>query len=963
MFKIANLTDTNKRIRLIALDSANSNTEDSVGAIAKDAKDVLICLSPMAEEQPSDITASYDNFMQTMTVTGQSGLLVETSDGDGVIIGSGVIGSDGSVTYPINEDNHDRSVPIYTKAIDGNVVEHNLTVSFYAEMEEAKLDVGRFNPWAMFTKEILQRDGQSNNAWNNVQFDEQATGRVYVQWNWDELESIKIYTLEEIREMFTVRYGADFYPDDEFYSKEDSITAPTLKVRFDVDTPIILGLACTDTIHKFYDDGSDTKTIGYRFGLDFGGNYPLRKVPTYLPKSVKNLDFMFASSGLQMFENEAGAANLNLWDVGHIVTMNSTFAETDDPVIPISNWRPVNLTSMARFMSASACTGLGVSGISEWKTPLLTNINEAFIQRYTGSKYYSDLSQWCIPLITEEPELWHSGQMIPPAWGTCPVKPEDDEIPSNEFYFTTTTGNLSYRGSVGDVIELSDGTIYTVLGDGNYSADNVPAGKHKVKLVSERRDGYVGIEGEALVELHNFPTLSVVNVMDFSPNTSSPNLVKVPTVLPSNITRLGWMFFRATSFNQDISMWDTSNITTMASMFESASSFNQDISGWNTSNVTNMAEMFCAAELFNQPIGSWDVSNVTSMYSMFNTAYAFNRPIGNWDVSNVTDMTWMFMNATSFNQDLSQWCVSNITQEPSHFSFNSPLTNQHKPVWGTCPSSENIPDSDFTKVTYIKTDTSSPMWMNVGYDPENAVDGELHIDWGDGTKEVLNISDYEEDEYYFYLEHEYTVNGEYLVKVYSTTKASYVGFGEITKVTDWGSPANLQPYFSSNNLIEMPSTLHPALTSLQSMFSDCRMFNQDISMWDTSNVTNMNNMFSYATSFNQDISSWDTSKVTNMGYMFFNANAFNSDLSNWDVSSVTDMSDMFNKASLFNSDISNWNVSNVTNMSSMFSNALAFNQDLSKWCVSKIPTKPSSFDNSATAWTLPRPVWGTCPVV
>lgn len=45
----------------------------------------------------------------------------------------------------------------------------------------------------------------------------------------------------------------------------------------------------------------------------------------------------------------------------------------------------------------------------------------------------------------------------------------------------------------------------------------------------------------------------------------------------------------------------------------------------------------------------------------------------------------------------------------------------------------------------------------------------------------------------------------------------------------------------------------------------------------------------------------------------------------------------------------------------MFNNATSFNQDLSNWCVSLIPKKPSNFDLSATAWTLPRPVWGTCP--
>ena len=83
---------------------------------------------------------------------------------------------------------------------------------------------------------------------------------------------------------------------------------------------------------------------------------------------------------------------------------------------------------------------------------------------------------------------------------------------------------------------------------------------------------------------------------------------------------------------------------------------------------------------------------------------------------------------------------------------------------------------------------------------------------------------------------------------------------------------------------------------------DKTTFNEDISAWDTSNVTDMSYMFDshrfqsehwwlgyeqgdrhgayvpYATAFNQNIGSWDTSKVTSMGYMFYNATAFNQDI-------------------------------------------------------------------------------------
>ena len=79
------------------------------------------------------------------------------------------------------------------------------------------------------------------------------------------------------------------------------------------------------------------------------------------------------------------------------------------------------------------------------------------------------------------------------------------------------------------------------------------------------------------------------------------------------------------------------------------------------------------------------------------------------------------------------------------------------------------------------------------------------------------------------------------------------------------------------------------VTNCSSMFKGAKLFNRDISGWDTSNVTNMNQMFSATvavqpTIFNQPIGAWDTSSVIDMRGMFTAADSFDQNLSNWDVS-------------------------------------------------------------------------------
>ena len=147
----------------------------------------------------------------------------------------------------------------------------------------------------------------------------------------------------------------------------------------------------------------------------------------------------------------------------------------------------------------------------------------------------------------------------------------------------------------------------------------------------------------------------------------------------SSVTDMSNMFYRASSFDGDISDWNTSSVTNMYRMFAYASSFDGDISDWNTSSVTNMTSMFAYASSFDGDISNWNVSKVTNMVAMFTHANSFNRTLSNWDVSSVITMDSMFDDADSFNGSISNWNVSKVTNMSEMFynadSFNGNISN------------------------------------------------------------------------------------------------------------------------------------------------------------------------------------------------------------------------------------------------------------------------------------------------
>jgi len=177
------------------------------------------------------------------------------------------------------------------------------------------------------------------------------------------------------------------------------------------------------------------------------------------------------------------------------------------------------------------------------------------------------------------------------------------------------------------------------------------------------------------------PPLSVTNRASMFSGATSFNQ-DISSWNTSNVTDMSNMFNGATAFNQSLNGWDTGNVTTMNYMFGFAAAFNKSISNWNTAKVTGMNLMFNYASAFNQPINSWNTANVTTMGSMFNGAVSFNQPLASWNTAKVTDMTYMFSSAFAYNQNLSSWNVGAVvTKPPTGFSAGNTVWALPKPTW------------------------------------------------------------------------------------------------------------------------------------------------------------------------------------------------------------------------------------------------------------------------------------------
>ena len=235
---------------------------------------------------------------------------------------------------------------------------------------------------------------------------------------------------------------------------------------------------------------------------------------------------------------------------------------------------------------------------------------------------------------------------------------------------------------------------------------------------------------------------------------------------------------------------------------------------------------------------------------------------------------------------------------------------------------------------------------------------DMDVDWGDGNTD--NITAYDDPE----KTHVYSASGTYEIKISGTLRGWTFGWGgdkaKMTDISQWGdfNFTNGSTFTQCSNMT-CTATDVPTIsaTGMSYVFFGCTLFNpSSAGSWDVSSCTSINSFFSFCSAFNQDIDAWDVSNVSDFGGVFYGT-IFNYPLSNWDVSSGTSFNQMF-FGTPFNQDIDMWDMSSASSLYSMFYNCSSFNQDLNSWDVSNVNsisavfTNCTLFDGNVSSWDV-----------
>ena len=436
-------------------------------------------------------------------------------------------------------------------------------------------------------------------------------------------------------------------------------------------------------------------------------------MPNWDTSLVTDMSGWSGANAVGFRERRKFNGDISKWKTSSVTTMAYMFYEAYAFNQPIGGWDTSNVASMrAMFLSASAFN----QDIGKWDTSKVTNMRAMFYE---------------VPAFNRDVRRWYTVQVTDMSWMFYHANAFNSDISHWVGPATETAQAYMFAGSTSFQAKYECTDVDHGPSKSCVCTACIPDAKWHAFVEACLSEEGAEVTGEctawALGNTHGtMPNWDVSLVTDMSG-------------MAGDVFQKG--FAGKSTFNGDISKWDTWRVTNMNSMFQNASSFNQTIAEWDVSKVVDMGSMFEHAEAFEQPIFEWKGrAATTEQTNMFNGATAFqatfrcadaiNGPANscnaqvpsaswhafvneclneapvtgectrwasgnnygtmpNWDVSLVEDMSgWTgsayqgFGDKSYFDGDISKWNTEKVTHMRSMFSSASAF-NHDIGSWNT----------------------------------------------------------------------------------------------------------------------------------------------------------------------------------------------------------------------------------------------------------------------------------------
>ncbi|MEU2199935.1 BspA family leucine-rich repeat surface protein [Isoptericola sp. NPDC019482] len=344
----------------------------------------------------------------------------------------------------------------------------------------------------------------------------------------------------------------------------------------------------------------DTSSVTDMSAMFRGATAFNRALETWDTSSVTNMSAMFqGASALNQNLNTDG----NRWNTAHVTTMAHMFdgAATFDG--DVQGWNTSAVEDMS-FMFAGAENYDGT--IREWDVSQVTTMRSMFDG---AAAFDGDLSAWTTSSLTTMEAMFRRATS-----------------------FTGTAG-----AGIGSWDVSSVTTMKSTFEDAASLAATFPG--WDVSSVADMSHMFENAVDYSGGQLPRWDVSSVVTMSAMFRGTKelSKSLNNWGSKT-QNVEDMSYMFADS-GFNQALDQWDVSSVTTMKGMFQNARAFSKEVKwrpGTGTAHVTDMSHMFDGASSFNGDLTMWNTGKVTAMDAMFRSASSMVGNLSAWDVSTVT---------------------------------------------------------------------------------------------------------------------------------------------------------------------------------------------------------------------------------------------------------------------------------------------------------------------------------------